>query len=291
MDELSGLDRPRPLPAELRERLEAVFAEQAPAFAGLSGLDRPRPLPEETREKLLRLITARPSLRLVRIHPLSTALASAAAIAAVVIGIFFLGAEREAPLPGGPKPTASQGVVAIASPSPTQDSPNPGDLPTRGPSSSSSVPERRTASTFSSGGRGRGEACFPEEGCLAVEAHESTVADGGSPEPSPSPTREVRAPDPPRNVTATTGPGLGEITVGWEPPANAGSSPLRKYALYRTGPDGVEVTVAILEANVMSYVDRNRPFGSYSYRLRVRNLDAISGFSDRADATSLNAPS
>lgn len=292
MDEFSGLDRPRPLPAELKERLEAVFAEQAPALVDLSGIDRPRPLPADTRERLLRLMTARPSLRLVRIHPLSTALASAAAIAAVVIGIFFLGVERDAPVrPGRPEPTPSQDVVAIASPPPAAATPQPTEAPPLRPYHSFPAAASRASSTRSSGGHGSTEACFPEERCLAQVSRESSVGGPGSPEPSPSPTRRAVAPDPPRNVTATTGPGLGEITVGWEPPSNIGSSAIRKYALYRTGPDGAEVTVAILEANVTSYVDRDRPFGSYSYRLRVRNSDAISNFSDRAEATSINAPS
>lgn len=58
LDLLSGVDEPRPLPPELRRRLESRLTGEDPAVVALAGADRPRELPGELLDRLADALTA-----------------------------------------------------------------------------------------------------------------------------------------------------------------------------------------------------------------------------------------
>ena len=295
---LAAIAERRPIPHALREKLEAVFASLEAEPLPLAGLDAPRPIPSRLSHTLMTVMTGGKLRRALGLSPIVTTLGTLSAAALIIIGaVLFGGEDASTPLPGKPKSSPSSDIVAIATP-------DPGLTPTAGTAQPRNTLRPGAANGSRSGAARSGpprssssttEACFEEERCIAIREEYASAGDGtnsgSTSQPSPTATRAVRAPTPPRDVTAEPGPGIGQITIRWRAPEDAGSSPLRKYALYRTDPDGTQVTVAILEVDTLSYTDSDLPFGSYSYRLRARNSDAISGYSSAASAMSINSPS
>lgn len=291
MDEIAGLigktGSARPLPPEFINRLEALMLDMGEEGAEiLRSADRPRQLPPAFRDHLSDLMSKRtrrflPGLQL----PAPKMIIALGAAAALVLGIF---AVDQGPQPSFPAKPSRPGETPIALGPPSEpieqlpivtgpkipDPPAPKGKGTMGPSHQGS----RSASGSSA------EVCFPEEQCPVYAAYDSP---GGS---SPTPTAQRIPPSPPRDVLASSGPGLGEITITWSAPSTSGSSELRKYALYRQDEDGRERVVALLDPATTRYVDQGLSFGSYRYRLKVRNREAISEFSAQASAYALGAP-
>lgn len=282
MDDLEeamiGLDKPRALPADLRESLSQLIAQATDAGdVQLAGIDAPRPLPAPLRQNLMELIVRR---RAWPWRPLTLAtLVGAVSVAAlIIIGALALkGAHVSIPTrTPGPSSRDTGGPVAIAPPLPSPTGQEP-LVPSANQTSSdlkeasvSGSPRPRTAPASY-----RTEVCFPEEQCPAVA--------GSSPQGSTSQSAQVqgRAPSPPRNVIATNGPSIGDVRLTWDAPEDSGSSALRRYAIYRQAEGQQEQVIAIVDAAVHDYADHGLTLGNYKYRLKVRNRDGISPFSEQ----------
>lgn len=289
---LDDADRPRHLPPQLRSRLEEVLLSRAETdITELQDLDRPRVLPPMLRRRLLRSMVKRPRWGM----PTVTTLAGAAAAMILMVGaaVLLLPGSRE---PDGPDGTQRPAPIALASPEPDASlpsaSPAPQEQPRRSERPAPKITRDTSPPSFSRSRHvsSRSEVCFPEERCPVVHAMPASASDGGGDGDAGAPLPPAVPPGKPRDVRAQTGPSLGEITITWEAPADVGSSPIRKYALYRTreGEPGM-TTVAILDASVRSYVDTGLSLGTYTYKLRVRNHDAISDYSDGSSAFAISA--
>lgn len=73
------------------------------------------------------------------------------------------------------------------------------------------------------------------------------------------------SPGPPQSPSASVGPGLGETTVTWQPPASdTYSSPLTGYRIYRRDPFGTATQLAEV-GTVLTFVDTTCNVGSVCY--------------------------
>lgn len=95
----------------------------------------------------------------------------------------------------------------------------------------------------------------------------------------------------PRNLAATGGPGLGEITLAWQPPVSDGGSPLTGYRVYRsTTIDGPYDPIAEVGTNP-TYLDRGLGNGAARfYRVTAFNAAGEGPPSDTASATTFASP-
>ncbi|MBI4392802.1 MAG: S8 family serine peptidase [Euryarchaeota archaeon] len=75
----------------------------------------------------------------------------------------------------------------------------------------------------------------------------------------------------PTNFTATPGPGLGEITLAWQPPVELGASPVTGYNVYRGSSPGSGMLHATL-GNVLGFSDAGLPdTATYYYNVTAIN--------------------
>lgn len=284
MDEISRLlaeaARPRPLPEQLQVRLEALLAGGAlTEEVSLRGIDAPRPLPPGLRRSLMETLAARP-----RPWPRpALLLAAAGAAASLLLALLVLG-ERGAP------PIRERAPVALPTPAfsperPPQALPPAQFAPPAAAPPRSAGPARQTPPTAFAAAPyvpPPSPPCFPDEPCPREPALAS-FPDAGpssqSPPPSPRPTRP---PGPPRNLTATAG--LGEIALRWEAPSDPGSSPVRRYGIYRGAESGKEEFLVSVDAGTFSYLNRGLRTGTYYYVVRAANHDLFGDFSNEASA-------
>lgn len=87
-------------------------------------------------------------------------------------------------------------------------------------------------------------------------------------EGSPGATVAQRAPtrpSPPLNLVASGGPGPGQVTLGWAPPADLGGIPLLKYRVYRLGTGGAPVLLAEPGPGASNHTDTNASLVAVSH--------------------------
>lgn len=286
MDEISRLlaeaARPRPLPEQLQVRLEALLAGGAlTEEVSLRGIDAPRPLPPGLRRSLMETLAARP-----RPWPRpALLLAAAGAAASLLLALLVLG-ERGAP------PIRERAPVALPtlafSPErppqalpPAQFAPPAAPPPRSAPRGPARQP-RPTAFAAAPYVPPPSPPCFPDEPCPREPASQALAAAPFEPSAQRPPPEPKRPPGPPRNLTATAG--LGEIALRWEAPSDPGSSPVRRYGIYRGAESGKEEFLVSVDAGTFSYLDRGLRTGTHYYVVRAANHDLFGDFSNEASA-------
>lgn len=97
---------------------------------------------------------------------------------------------------------------------------------------------------------------------------------------------------PPTGVTATTGPGAGELTVRWEPPTNEGASPVSGYRVDSAAScSGPFSFLAQAESAARSHVDQGLGDGTTRcYHVTALNAQGPSSASPAAWATTYVVP-
>jgi hypothetical protein len=96
-------------------------------------------------------------------------------------------------------------------------------------------------------------------------------------------------PSEPRNLKASFGPALGEVTLTWAAPSSNGGTPVTNYRIYRGPATGSETFVAEI-GNVLTYVDVVPGPGLYSYKVSAVNIVGEGPLSERALAPGIRAP-
>lgn len=101
--------------------------------------------------------------------------------------------------------------------------------------------------------------------------------------PRPSEPRLIQPPSAPLNLVAT--PGDRQVTLGWQAPADSGSSPLRNYRVYRGTVSGALSMIRELETT-LTYTDGGLTNGqTYFYKVSALNSDGEGARSGEASAT------
>ncbi len=94
------------------------------------------------------------------------------------------------------------------------------------------------------------------------------------------------APSAPQNLIATGG--SSEVHLNWSAPLNNGGSPITGYSVYRSSTYEIEVKVATITENSLSYVDTTVTNGqTYHYQVTANNTVGESVKSNEANATPL----
>lgn len=97
-------------------------------------------------------------------------------------------------------------------------------------------------------------------------------------------------PSEPLNVTATAGPGGGEISVAWDAPA-VSDVPITDYRIYRGTEDGAEIALTTVSAENRSFTDVGLGNGAtLFYRVRALNAAGEGPLSTSASATTFSPP-
>jgi len=128
-----------------------------------------------------------------------------------------------------------------------------------------------------------------DNGMLFVASSDGTIRAYGRPSPS-SNLPGWSLPSPPRNLTATAGPGY--ILLSWKPPVSSGAPENRSYTImynvFRgTGPGGEKF---LAQVNGTSYTDFSvEPGKTYYYVVVAVNPAGASDFSNEASITALAA--
>lgn len=92
-------------------------------------------------------------------------------------------------------------------------------------------------------------------------------------------------PTAPRNLSASAGPGIGEISIAWDPPADDGGTDVTVYRIYRDDQ-------LVAETASRSFVDTGLANGtSYSYRVSAVNAVGEGPRSGTAGAETYSRPS
>lgn len=90
--------------------------------------------------------------------------------------------------------------------------------------------------------------------------------------------RTLAGPTAPTAVDAVPGPGVGDVTVRWQPPQSDGGTQISGYRIYREG-----ALVAEVDAGQVSFVDGGRsPLSGHRYRVTAVNAVAEGAPSDEA---------
>jgi titin len=109
-------------------------------------------------------------------------------------------------------------------------------------------------------------------------------------------TAEVSAttftkPGAPSGAAAVSGPGVGEVTVNWSPPATTGSGPLTGYRVYRGTVSGTLAAVADIAAGTTTFTDTGLPEGVTRFYAVTALGAAGEGLrSNEASATTFSRP-
>jgi len=128
-----------------------------------------------------------------------------------------------------------------------------------------------------------------DNGMLFVASSDGTIRAYGRPSPS-SNLPGWSLPSPPRNLTATAGPGY--VLLSWKPPVSSGAPENRSYTIMHnvfrgTGPGGEKF---LAQVNGTSYTDFSvEPGKTYYYVVVAVNPAGASEFSNEASATALAA--
>jgi len=117
-----------------------------------------------------------------------------------------------------------------------------------------------------------------------------TATNAGGEGPSSDEVSATTLPAAPVNVTATAGPGAGEITVTWAPPTGNGDVPVTGYSVYRGNTSGSEVFLASLD-DVTDYRDSALPNNATRfYRVTATNAGGEGSRSAEASAATFALP-
>lgn len=99
----------------------------------------------------------------------------------------------------------------------------------------------------------------------------------------------LTVPDAPTNLSA--GPGIGQISLDWEPPAFIGGSPLTGYKVYRSSFSGGESAPAIATVGSSAYLDSGLSSGTaYYYKISALNVVGESELSGESSASTYSSP-
>lgn len=138
---------------------------------------------------------------------------------------------------------------------------------------------------------------FADTGLEAGVAHRyrvaATNAVGEGDAAGPVEAAPFARPGAPASVAATPGPGLGDVTIEWSPPADDGGTPVVAYNVYRrqAGGAGNGVLVAEADANATSIVDGGlEPRSTHEYRVRAVNAVDEGAASAAAEARAADVP-
>ncbi|HET9770769.1 MAG TPA: ABC transporter substrate-binding protein [Acidimicrobiia bacterium] len=295
---LAGLDAERPLPAELRARLEAALlaavGEGLPVPADAESLDAPRPLPEPVRARLEAALLAEAAVSAAgEVVPLDGRRRRAFAVWSSVAAVVFLviavaglalrgggpgsgdvevagGATSStvptsAPLPSGAEvPTGVQSPAAVPATTATTRAPRPGrttSTTARPPGTTTTVPAGPGAPTAAPTAPGAGTADPP------APAPAST--DPGPPPPFDNSSEAALAGPP----AATTQPGgsAGAAPQGDSAPPQKSASPTTGTVLRI----GIVTGDAAQEAGFRAYVNRlNQAGGVRGHTLELVPVSA-----------------
>ena len=104
---------------------------------------------------------------------------------------------------------------------------------------------------------------------------------------------QVRLPDPPSSpaLLATPGPGLGEVSLSWQPPADDGGVPVLQHNVYRGNAAGSVTTLLGTTTNRSFVVSGMQNGESHYYGVRAVNAMGEGAMSNAALATTFNVPS
>lgn len=97
-------------------------------------------------------------------------------------------------------------------------------------------------------------------------------------------------PGPPRNLVASAGPGVGEITLTWETPENGGLVGVSSYRVYAGDASGGEAFLADV-GNVLTFTETGLASGTTRfYQVSAVNLVGEGPRSNEANATTFDVP-
>jgi fibronectin type 3 domain-containing protein len=123
------------------------------------------------------------------------------------------------------------------------------------------------------------------------EVTASNAAGEGSPSTEASATTPV-PPSSPRSLAANRGPGPGQISVSWQPPADGGGVAVNAYKVYRAASTGGAFSKIADLGNVLAYTDTGLPNGATRYyKVTAANAAGEGSPSTEARATSPVPPS
>jgi titin len=118
-------------------------------------------------------------------------------------------------------------------------------------------------------------------------------AGGEGPASNQASAEIITAPDAPTGLTATPGPGKGQISLNWTAPANNGGSPITGYNIYRSTVAGTQgAQVATVAAGTTTYPDSSGLANGtkYYYEVTAVNVAGEGTPSAQASATTFNIP-
>jgi N-acetylneuraminic acid mutarotase len=114
---------------------------------------------------------------------------------------------------------------------------------------------------------------------------------GEGPKSSEANAPAATLPSAPRSLTATAGPGGGEISLGWQAPSGNGSAPITGYRVYRATSSGGAYNLAGTVGNVLSFTDGGLGNGvTRSYVVRAVNAIGEGPQGSEATATTFRTP-
>lgn len=98
-------------------------------------------------------------------------------------------------------------------------------------------------------------------------------------------------PSAPRSLTAGSGPGVGQITLGWQPPASSGGALITAYRVYRGETPGNESFLTQVSGAMGGLTDTGLPNGAHRfYRVAAANIVGEGPRSNGADAFAPDYP-
>lgn len=210
-DLLRGLDGPRPLPGELRERLEDALVTDpgADLVARLTEASAPRPLPDALRESLRVQLAGPPWWRRGGVAAGAAAAAAAVAVAALLLGPTSRPPATSTALPGVVSPGVGAGAGGVTGGTATS-----GRVPVPSPTTTL---QRRAPSRAASDGAA-GDPVLGTSGGTADGTSGGTSGGGAAPgagEPAAASPRPAAAPRGPRvdGLAPSSGPVTGGNVV------------------------------------------------------------------------------
>jgi fibronectin type 3 domain-containing protein len=120
----------------------------------------------------------------------------------------------------------------------------------------------------------------------------ATNAAGEGAQSSSASATTFDVPGAPASLTATAGPGIGEIKLTWQAPSTNGGAAITDYKLYRATTSGGTYSLAATLGNVLTFTDTALGHGATRYyKVSAANLVGDSAQSSSASGTTFDLPS